>query len=99
MIVQRDEQLLVSHYLGLPRRPVESLQFIELLLGEIKTRPFHVLVTRHPTNWSLASESSSASTIYDPFQHAHVLAEPRPQKLAVGIFAEPIHIEDARSFR
>jgi hypothetical protein len=32
----------------------------------------------------------------DPLQHAHVLAESGPDELAVGVLAEPVHVENAR---
>ena len=34
--------------------------------------------------------------VHDPLEHAHVFAEARPDEFAVGVFAEPVHMEDAR---
>src|ERR1700688_4979964 len=36
-------------------------------------------------------------TIHDPLQHAHVLAEARPQELAVFVLAEPVDMIDPGS--
>jgi hypothetical protein len=35
--------------------------------------------------------------IENPFQHAHVFAVAGPHEFAVGMLAEPIHMEDARA--
>src|SRR5258708_27645260 len=35
--------------------------------------------------------------VYDPFEHAEILAEAGPEKFSVSIFTEPVYVEDARS--
>src|ERR1700733_5573336 len=97
MIVKFEEQFLVRHHFFAPGSAVESLQSIELLFREGRqTLPLDVLIARHPANGSFAAESASMCPIDDPLQHAHVLAEARPQELAVGILPEPVDMIDSR---
>jgi hypothetical protein len=58
--------------------------------------PIDVLIARHPTNRGFLRSSTSPNTVEDPLQNAHVLAEPRPDELAVGILSEPVHVENPR---
>ena len=38
----------------------------------------------------------TVAAFHDPVDDAHVLAESRPEKFSVLVFAEPIHMEKAR---
>ena len=51
---------------------------------------------RHPADRRLARVGAAAAAVDDPLEHAHVLAEARPEKFAVVVLAEPVHVEDAR---
>src|ERR1700730_17728461 len=89
----------MSHHFLAPGFAVEGLQLLEFLLGKrLESSPFDVLVARHPADGSFAAQGAAASSIYDPFEHSHVFAEAGPHEPAVGIFAEPVHLKDARSF-
>ena len=42
------------------------------------------------------AERAAVGAIHDPLEHAHILAEARPDELAIAVLAEPVHMEDAR---
>ncbi len=37
----------------------------------------------------------AANTIDNPLENTHVFAKSGPKKLAMGIFAKPVHVKDA----
>src|SRR5437867_12870482 len=81
---------------AVPGFALEFLELVESFLGKIEPAPFHVFVVGHPADGSFAAKSASADAIDNPFEDAHVFAVTGPEKFAFGIFAEPVHVEDAR---
>src|SRR5271155_1075387 len=98
MVVQFDEQLLMTDDFTSPGILIERLNLVEFFLRIIKAFPFDVRVLRHPADGSLPRLATALRAVDDPLQHAHVFAEPRPHELAFGILAEPVHMIDLWSF-
>src|ERR1051325_8580208 len=88
---------MAQHFLA-PGATIEGLQLFKLFFGKIKTAPLNVLVMGHPADWCFLRQGATASAVHNPFQHAHVLAKAGPHKTAVSIFAEPVHMKNARRF-
>ena len=44
----------------------------------------------------LVARDAALAAVKDPLKDAHVLAKTGPEVFAVGAFAEPVHMEDAR---
>src|SRR5579883_604747 len=99
MIVERKEKLFVRNHFFAPGFAVECLELIEFFLWKrFEALPFEVFIARHPADGRFSAQGPAARAVYDPFQHAHVLTEAGPHKLSVGVLAEPVYMEDARSF-
>src|SRR5205814_1074267 len=96
-VVELDEELFVFDDFAAPGFAAEILELVEFFLGEIEAAPFHIFVIGHPADGSFAALGADARAIDDPFQHAHIFAVARPDKLAFGIFAEPIDVKNAGS--
>src|SRR5262249_46301093 len=96
MIVQMQEQLLVTEHFRRPQFAIEGLELLELLLLKIEPAPFDILVPRRPADRRLASERATAYPIHDPLQHTHVVAETGPQEFPVRALAEPVDMENPR---
>ena len=71
-------------------------------LGELRrrqllqARPVQILVARHDAERRFDALRAALAALDDPFQHAHVLAEARPDELAVRVAAEPVDAENLR---
>src|ERR1017187_10578072 len=87
----------MSHKFASPCRAFPFLQPIEFFVRKVEPRPFVVLVLWVPANRCFLAQGASMRTVHDPLEHSHILAESRPEKLSVLIFAEPVHMEDPRS--
>ncbi len=80
-----------------PSIAVKGLKFLEFIFAEIEPRPVDVFVTRHPADGGFFGHAMACGAVHDPLQDAHVVAEAWPQELALFVFAEPVHVEDART--
>src|SRR5580698_3719966 len=98
MRMQIEEQFLVLNDFAPPLTAIEGLQFVELLAREVETGPLDLVVIRHPADGCFLRGGAAVRAIDNPLQHAHILAEARPDELAVRVFAEPVDVEDARRF-
>ena len=96
VVVQVDEQFLVAEDFLAPRGAVHFLHLLEILAREVESRPFHVVEVGRPADGRLLAAYATVHAIHDPLEHAHVLAEARPQEFAVVALAEPVDVEDAR---
>src|SRR5262249_16251201 len=94
-VVQLQEQLLMQQQLPHPCVAVDRHQFLESRRTEVlHPTPVEVLIARHPADWAFDTDGATAGPLDDPFQHAHILAIPRPQEVAVLVLAEPVDAED-----
>jgi hypothetical protein len=80
----------------LPASRLDRHQLVEGVGGVVQPVPVEVVVARHPADGALDRVAAAAHALDDPLEHAHVLAEARPQELAVLVLAEPVDAEDAR---
>ena len=71
---------------------------VELLARRIQSGPVDVFVVRRPADGRLLALGAAAHAVDDPLEDAHVLAEARPEELAVLVLAEPVDVEDARRY-
>src|SRR5207253_4979617 len=92
------KQLFVSEHFLTPRIAIEGLQLVEPLFGKLEPAPLDVFIVRHPANRSFLGERAAMRAIDNPFQHPHVFAEARPNKVSLVIFAEPVDMKDTRGF-
>src|SRR3954470_10012987 len=95
VIMQINEELFVANHFGTPGSAVYSLQLFELLTREIETLPFNVFVPGHPADRRLTANRAAPGAVDDPLQHAHVLTKAGPDKVAIFILAEPVHVKNA----
>ncbi len=51
-----------------------------------RLRPVHIAVARTPADGAFHSAGAAFAALNNPFQYAHVIAEARPYKVAIGIF-------------
>jgi hypothetical protein len=59
---------------------------------------FHFGVAGHPAEFGFVSPALATAAFHDPFEHSHVFAKAGPEEFAIGVLAEPIHMEDTRHF-
>jgi len=62
------------------------------------TGPLDILVIGHPSDGRLAPMARPRERSTIQFEDAHIFPESGPDELAVGVFAEPVHMEYARGF-
>src|ERR1039458_638384 len=98
MIVQVDKELFVSHHFFVPCLPVDGLQFVEALLGIVEPSPIDIFIGGQPADRRFLGQGTAANAVYDPLQHANVIAESRPEKLPLAVLAEPVYVEDLRRY-
>ena len=80
------------HALGSTRVSSSKRAGVDLL----QARPVEILVARHGAERRLHALRAALAALDDPGEHAHVLAEARPEELAVRVAAEPVDAEDLR---
>src|SRR5258707_15663821 len=84
---------------GAPGRVVDRDYLLELLAAEIQPAPVDIFIVRRHAERVFFTLRLAFDTSDHPAQHAHVLAETRPDELAVRALAEPVDAEDLRQFR
>src|SRR6476619_6003966 len=89
LVVEADEQPVVARDLVVPRLAIDAHHLVELPRREIDPAPVEVLVAGHPAERALDRLRRAAGALDDPLQHAHVLAVPGPQVVALVVLAEP----------
>ncbi len=98
-VVQLHKQLLVREQFLLPGAEVNRHQLVELLSREVlHPAPVQGLIARHPADRALDAERAAVRAIDDPLQDAKVLAEARPQEIAIRVAPEPVHAEMRSGF-
>src|SRR6266850_7152466 len=85
------EQLVVRSKLLLPRRGIDPLELGVLCGGQLfQPTPIEVLEPGHFAERCLDAACTPPATLENPLQNAHVLAEPRPDELAVCVAPKPV---------
>src|SRR5208337_4600371 len=84
--------------LGKPSVNIHAQQRVELCGGDVQAVGIEIGRPWKPSNRCFQSMSLALATLEDPFQHPAVLAVARPEKLAVFVGAEPVHVKDLRKF-
>src|SRR4051812_49892738 len=72
---------------------------IELRFGEIDAAPIEIFISRHPAERSFDRDGATVDAVDNPFEDAKVIAEARPEKLAILATAEPVDVEHPRRAR
>ena len=93
-----DKELFMAHDFLLPGFAVEVLQLVEILLGKVHTLPVHIGEIGHPANGRFLTRGAAVGTVDNPLKNAHIFAEAGPDEITLVIFAEPVDVEDSRSF-
>src|SRR5690606_1106674 len=93
-VAQRIEVLRMQRELLLPGRPVDRGDPRIQLLRELESGPIEILVARRDAEHVLDAVGPPLDAPDHPLEHAHVVAEARPDELAVLVGAEPVHAED-----
>src|SRR6185503_9961481 len=57
-----------------------------------------IFVERSPANGRFLSACTALYAIHNPFQNAEVVTKAGPQELALGVLAEPVHVENPWSY-
>src|SRR5690606_26105602 len=78
---------------------VDGEQLAHLLLGDVDARGVDRALGRQQPDRRLDRLRLALAAAEDPLQHAAVLAEAGPEEVAVGVFAEPVDVEDPRQLR
>ena len=66
---------------------------------DVELDEIEIVGAGQPADRRFQCAAGSVAAIDYPFQHAHVFAETRPEKLALPPFAKPVHIENERRIR
>ena len=71
-------------------------QIVNLGRREIEAIEVERARCRQQANRGLDCLCVAVESVDDPLEHPRVLAVPRPDVVAIGVLAEPVHLEDAR---
>ena len=78
---------------------VDAEQLAHRLGGDLEALGVDLALGRQQADRGLDRLGLAVAAAEDPLEHAAVLAEAGPEELAVGVFAEPVDVEDARQLR
>src|SRR6266436_6618496 len=78
---------------------INSENFRDAFVIGVEFGEFVIVRARQPTDRRFERTASSFAAVNNPFEHAHVFAETRPEKLALHPFAKPVHVENERRTR
>ena len=97
LAVEFDEEFVLEHEFAVPLGGVDFLDFVKFLFGERVFESAHVdiLILRHPSDGGFDGVHAELAALDDPFEDAGIVAEARPEEFAVGVFAEPVDVENA----
>ena len=80
----------------LPFLVIDSEKVGDRFMVDIELFQIEIVWARQPANGRFERAASPLAAINDPFEHAHVLAEARPEEFSILALAEPVHVEDER---
>src|SRR4051794_18949082 len=78
---------------------VDRKQLLHRLLGDLQPLGVDLARGRQQPDRGLDRLALAVAAAEDPLEDAAVLAEAGPEELAVGVFTEPVDVEDARQLR
>ena len=96
---KRVEECFVLGEFFLPFLVIDSEKIRNGFVIDVETIKIEIMRTGQPADRRFDCPGILFTAIDDPFEHAHVLAEARPEKFSIRAFAEPIHVEDERRIR
>src|SRR2546428_5655662 len=80
----------------LPFLVIDTEKFDDAFVLNVKVFKIEIVGAGQPADGRFDCAAGAFAAIDHPFEHAHVLAEPWPEKLSVRTFAEPVHVKDER---
>src|ERR1044072_2122038 len=96
LVAEFGEVLLDLRQLRLHRAAVDAEQLLHRLVGDLEPLGVDLALGRQQPDRGLDRLAFALAAAEDPLEHAAVLAEAGPEELAVGVFAEPVDVEDTR---
>jgi hypothetical protein len=93
-VIATEEELFMAYDFATPS--AHHVDFSKTVSSRVF--PVHVFVMRLPAEGGFFRQGPAANPVNDPLEHAHIFAETGPQKLPVGILAEPIDQKNAGRF-
>src|SRR3954451_12988531 len=99
MVAELREVLVLRRQLFLYKPLVDRQELLHLRLRHVQAGDVDVTRAWYQPNRRLDRLQFAVAAAEDPLEHAAVLAEPRPQELAVLALAEPVHAQDLRQLR
>ena len=86
--------LFNAGHFGEPAINVYAQQFDQIVGGNIQALGIHIGGIRQPPNGCVCGVDLAVAALKNPLQDAAVLAVAGPEKLAVFVLPEPVHVED-----
>src|SRR5437667_4932422 len=78
---------------------IDSENFRDAFVVDVEFGEIEIVRAGQPADRRFECAAISLAAINDPFEHAHVFAETRPEKLALHAFAKPVHVKNERRIR
>src|SRR6266478_3231581 len=88
---QRIEELFVLGQLLRPFFMIDSENFRDAFVIDVEFGEIEIMRARQPTDRRFERTASSFAAVNNPFEHAHVFAVTRPEKLALPSSANPLY--------
>ena len=96
-MVELQKELVLARDFGQEVFAAEFHGRIELVVGKaLESFDAEVLPIRGPTDGGFMSWDASMASFDDPLEDADILSEAGPKEIALGVFSEPIDVEDSR---
>src|SRR4051812_49348354 len=93
------EELIMCEQFRRPIFGVDGRDGFELFTREsLQAFPLEIFEFRHPTYGRFHGMGAAFAAIDDPLENTHVVAEARPDELALLVGAEPVDAENMRTF-
>jgi len=95
-VTEASEVLANQRDLRLPVGVVDLEQFVKVGVGHVETIEVQRILGWDEADRGVGRITSASNPLEDPLEHAAVLAIARPEPLAIGVFPEPVDLEDLR---
>src|SRR5438477_6765809 len=93
---ERIEKLFVLGQFRFPFFVIDLEQFVDAFVIDFEFCQIEIVQAGQPTDRRFQCTVAAFASIDHPFEHAHVVAETGPKKLAALAFAEPVHVKNER---